>query len=208
MKFVNCCIHLYSKVFKKLRGHSIVNSDVHLTAKIESGTSLINSSIGKYSFSGYDCTFINCSIGSFCSIASRVTIGGARHPIHFASTSPCFLEYEDSIAKKFSRHEYDWSAGQTTIGNDVWIGENVLIKSGITIGDGAVVGMGSVVTKDIPPYHIVAGNPARLIRLRFDQKIIDGLIKLQWWAMPDDELEQIALDFTNPEKLLRKFNLL
>jgi acetyltransferase-like isoleucine patch superfamily enzyme len=104
---------------------------------------------------------------------------------------------------KFSRHQYVYRA-QTTIGNDVWIGENVLIKGGVSIGHGAVIGMGSVVTRDVPPYAIVGGNPARQIRMRFAPEIVEALLKMAWWNLPNHELSRLALHFRDPEQMLRQ----
>ena len=80
------------------------------------------------------------------------------------------------------------------IGNDVWIGSGVFIKNGITIGDGAIVGAHAVVTKDVPPYAIVCGNPARIIRYRLSDDIIKQLLELKWWNLPDDIIKQIPYD--------------
>lgn len=199
--------YLIAKVFKKLRGKAIRGSSVPSTSKVESGTVVINSIFGEHSFCGYDCSFINCTVGRFCSIASRVVVGGARHPIEYVSTSPVFLAHKESIKKKFSRHEYHWEA-RTLIGSDVWIGEGVFVKGGITIGTGAVIGMGSVVTKDVPPYAIFAGNPARLIRFRFSDEVIDGLLRSEWWNFSDDELQASAIYFKDPELFLKSRGLL
>lgn len=117
----------------------------------------------RYSFCGYNCEMINVEIGSFCSIANGVVIGGEMHPLEWISTSPVFYEGRDSIDMKFSEHKRKKGL-KTIIGHDVWIGQNSLIKQGIKIGNGAVIGMGSVVTKDVAPYSIVAGNPTKLIK--------------------------------------------
>ena len=199
--------YLIAKVFKKLRGKAIRGSFVPSTSKVESGSVVINSIFGEHSFCGYDCSFINCTVGRFCSIASRVVVGGARHPIEYVSTSPVFLSHKESIKKKYSRHEYHWEA-RTLIGSDVWIGEGVFVKGGITIGTGAVIGMGSVVTKDVPPYAIFAGNPARLIRFRFSDEVIDGLLRSEWWNFSDDELQASAIYFKEPELFLKSRGLL
>ena len=199
--------YLIAKVFKKLRGKAIRGSFVPSTSKVESGSVVINSIFGEHSFCGYDCSFINCTVGRFCSIASRVVVGGARHPIEYVSTSPVFLSHKESIKKKFSRHEYHWEA-RTLIGSDVWIGEGVFVKGGITIGTGAVIGMGSVVTKDVPPYAIFAGNPARLIRFRFSDEVVEGLLRSEWWNFSDDELQASAIYFKEPELFLKSRGLL
>jgi acetyltransferase-like isoleucine patch superfamily enzyme len=116
-------------------------------------------------------------IGSFCSFAVGVTILlGGEHSINWVSTYPFGLLYSNRVENKASNKKAD-----VTVGNDVWIGTNAFILSGVEIGDGAVVGACSVVTKDVEPYSIVAGNPARLIRKRFDEETIKQLLKIKWW---------------------------
>jgi len=193
--------YFFSKFVKKARGRSIRASSIPSSSKVESGSTVLNSSFGAHSFCGYDCSFINCEIGRFCSIAGRVIVGGARHPIEYVSTSPVFLAHKESISEKFSRHDYRWEA-RTIIGDDVWIGEGVFVKGGVTIGTGAVIGMGSVVTKDVPPYAIFAGNPARLIRYRFPDDVVKGLLKSEWWLYSDDQLRACAPLFNDPQAFL------
>jgi acetyltransferase-like isoleucine patch superfamily enzyme len=199
--------YLFSRVLKKIRGKAIIDSCVPPSSKVESGSTLLRSSFGEYSFCGYDCFFINCDIGRFCSIASRVVVGGARHPMEYVSTSPVFLSHKESIKKKFSKHDYYWEP-KTVIGHDVWIGEGVFIKGGVTIGIGAVIGMGSVVTKDVQPYAIYAGNPARLIRYRFADDVVSGLLKSKWWESSVDELHSISALFSDPVAFLKSQELL
>lgn len=195
--------YVVSRLLKKARGSAIADSDIHPTSKVESGSTIIRTRFQRHSFCGYDCTFVDCEVGAFCSIASKVTVGGSRHPMEYVSTSPVFLSHRDSVKTKFSRHPYVWRA-QTTIGHDVWIGENVLIKGGVSIGHGAVIGMGSVVTRDVAPYAIVGGNPARLIRMRFAPEIVEALLKMAWWNLPDEELRRLAPFFPEPERMLRQ----
>ncbi|MBO9552016.1 CatB-related O-acetyltransferase [Pseudomonas sp.] len=199
--------YLISRVLKKARGSALIDSEVPRSSKVESGSTLFSTTFGAHSFCGYDCTFIKTSVGSFCSIASNVVVGGARHPIEYVSTSPVFLAHKESIKKKFAKHDYRWEPS-TVIGHDVWIGEGVLIKGGVTIGTGAVIGMGSVVTKDVPPYAIYAGNPARLIRYRFSKPIIEGLLNSKWWEYSEDQLRAAAEHFTDPEAFLKSQNFL
>ena len=199
--------YFFSRVLKKARGKAVLESSIPSTSKVESGSTLLRSSFGDYSFCGYDCSFINCDVGRFCSIASRVVVGGARHPMEYVSTSPVFLSHKESIKKKFSKHEYHWEP-KTVIGDDVWIGEGVYIKGGITVGVGAVIGMSSVVTKDVEPYAIYAGNPARLIRYRFAEEVISGLLKSRWWEYSDDELRSVAPLFNDPVAFLKSRKLL
>lgn len=204
MKFCEKLGYIYSRILKKMRGVAYANSLIHPTSKVEAGSTIIDSEFDKHSFCGYDCTINNCKIGAYCSIASRVIIGGSMHPIQYVSTSPVFLSHKDSVKTKFSHHVFK-DIPQTKIGNDVWIGEGVFIKSGVTIGDGAIIGMGSIVTKDIPSYTIYAGNPARLIRKRFQDDTIKDLMDIKWWDFSDESLNKYAEFFTNPEEFVRVY---
>lgn len=193
-------------MIKKSRIPSIKNCNIHSTSKVESGSNVCNSNIGKYSFCGYDCEISTVSIGSFCSIANNVIIGGGMHPMSWVSTSPVFYEGRDSIPKKFFAHSRE-EVKKTIIGHDVWIGRNVLVKQGVNIGTGSVVGMGSVVTKDVAPYTVVAGNPARFIRYRFDEKTINELLVSKWWELDESALEKLAIDICSPSMFLRKIRM-
>lgn len=197
--------YVIAKLFKKLRGSAIKNSTIHKTSKIESGSNISNVIMEKYSFCGYDCEITNTNIGSFCSIANGVIIGGGMHPIEWVSTSPVFYEGRDSITAKFSEHKRE-KVKLTNIGHDVWIGQNVLIKQGITIGIGAVIGMGSIVTKDVPPYSITVGNPAKVIKKRFEDDLINSLLLSQWWNAPEDRLKLASKFIKNPSQFLNYLN--
>lgn len=190
--------YLYSKFFKKIiRGKTILNSKIDKTAKVYSGCLFYNSSLGKYSYLGYDCEIQNCEIGAFCSIAGSVIIGGAQHPLNWVSTSPVFY----NIAGGTGRHLGDLTVSETkktTIGNDVWIGHRAIIMAGVNVGDGAVIGAGAVVTKDVPSYAIVAGVPAQIIRYRFDQEIIQKIKNSKWWDLSDEILRGYSKYMNNP----------
>ncbi len=194
-------VYYFSKLIKKMRGSAIKNSFIHKTSKICSGSNIVNVQMDKYSYCGYDCEIINCEIGSFCSIAGNVSIGGAMHPIQWVSMSPVFYKGRDSVKEKFSEHEREVDK-KTVIGHDVWIGKNALIKQGVNIGTGAVIGMGSVVTKDVAPYSIVAGNPAYEIRKRFDDKTVKRLLAAKWWEYTPKRLREVAAQFNQPEEFL------
>lgn len=195
--------YILSKIIKKLHLRAIKDSKIHKTSKVCSGSHLVNVSIGKYSDVGYDCTIVNTDIGAFCSLGANIVVGGANHTVDWASTSPVFNENKDHLAKKFSHHKFNLES-HTSIGNDVWIGNCVLIKSNVKIGDGVIIGMGSVVTKDIPPYEIWAGNPAKLIKKRFENDIATELIKIKWWDWEDEKIEFYASSFNNVPELISK----
>ena len=134
-------------------------------------------------------------IGRFCSIADGVGIVlSVGHRPDWITTYPLSYVLE-GVQELQGLPAYK---GSVTIGNDVWIGKNAIILSGVTIGDGAVIGAGSVVTKDVEPYAIVAGNPANLIRKRFDQKTIDELLKIKWWNWDERRIrENVPLLLSN-----------
>lgn len=197
--------YLYSKFFKKiLRGKSVINSTIDKTAVINSGSSVSASKVGKYSYCGYDCEISNAEIGNYCSIAGQVFIGGAEHPMDWVSTSPVFQNVKHSgSTKRFCKKELEPSK-KTLIGNDVWIGYRAIIKQGVKIGDGAVIASGAVVTKDVVPYSVVGGCPAKHIRFRFSENIINEMLAIKWWDLPDDDIQKVAEYIDCPIKFIEK----
>ena len=123
------------------------------------------------------------------------------HPTNMVSTSPVFLQGRNILKKNFANISYEPSK-PVSIGNDVWIGEGVCIVSGVTIGDGAVIGAHAVVTHDVEPYTIVAGVPARVIRKRFDDDVIERLEGIKWWDWSEDLIAKYSDYFSDPNKLL------
>lgn len=195
--------YIYAKVFKKiLRGKAIHNSLIASTTKVNSGCSINNCKIGRYNNIGYDNELNNVEVGSFCSFSDHVFVGGDEHPLEWVSTSPVFESVKHSgPSKKFAN--FDVPDGKRTyIGNDVWIAHNVSVKAGVTIGDGAAIGTGSVVTRDVPPYAIVAGVPAKIIRFRFDEYIIRELLESQWWKLPEDKLQEAGKYVKEPLRFI------
>ena len=136
----------------------------------------------------YDFSGDKLIIGKFCQIAAGVNfiMNGANHQMNAVSTFPFYiLEGWDQEAPPLSEMPIK---GDTVIGNDVWIGQNSTILPGVHIGDGAIIGLNSVVGRDISPYTIVAGNPAKEIRKRFDDELIDLMLRFKWW---DKSIEEI-----------------
>lgn len=179
------------------------DSQVDATSAVCSGTRLYRSSVGRYSYIGRNSFVTNCVIGNFCSIAGNCNIGGTGHPLNWVSTSSVFHKWDNILKKNFSRHEYDIFQ-QTVIGNDVWIATNAMLKAGITVADGAVIGMGAVVTKNVGPYEIWAGNPARCIRKRFDDETVERLLATEWWKLPDEAIERLAPSMTDVKRFLKE----
>ncbi|WP_410500017.1 CatB-related O-acetyltransferase [Chitinibacter sp. S2-10] len=128
-------------------------------------------------------------IGAYCSIASNVQIFlGGHHRIDWVSSYPFphFFEMDAVFQGKAGG-----SRGDVVIGNDVWLCANCIILSGVTIGHGAVIANGAVVTRDVPPYAVMAGNPAKLIKWRFDEPIRQALLEIAWWDWPDDKIKNV-----------------
>lgn len=150
------------------------------------------------------------SIGRYTSIALGMRIMGNKHPLKRVSTSPSFYKYglvmktfEADRGAKSKYEPFDEGIERIVIGNDVWIGENVTLAHGVTIGDGAVVAANSVVTKDVAPYSVVGGVPARKIKDRFSHAVIAKLEELQWWRYSPESISD--LDLENPEYFCVKF---
>lgn len=153
-----------------------------------------NSSIGKRTSIGRYTKIQYADIGKYCSISWDVTIGAIGHPMRAISMHAFSYRKQFGICNENLYLKHD----RVTIGNDVWIGCNVVILPGVKIGSGAVIGAGSVVTKDIAPYEIVAGNPARHKRFRFEQDIREKLLISQWWDL-DDESLKANLELFHPQ---------
>lgn len=180
------------------------DAEIDKTAAICSGVKFYRGKIGKYSYIGNGSFVTDTDIGNFTSISTDCYIGGTAHPTNWVSTSPVFHKWENIMKKNFARNEFE-IFHKSTIGNDVWIGNRVMIKAGVTIGDGAVVGMGSIVTKDVGPYEIWAGNPAKLIRKRFDEETIKRLLETEWWNQEDAVIEKYAEYFNKPQEFLNQY---
>lgn len=130
---------------------------------------------------------ISMEIGAFCSIASGLVIVSGQHPgvdnPHCVSNFPFF-------EGGWGEYPSCRSGAETSIGNDVWIGQNVTIMEGVRVSDGAVLAAGSVISRDVNPYEVVAGNPARFVKLRFDPYQIADLLKIKWWDWTDEEIKE------------------
>jgi acetyltransferase-like isoleucine patch superfamily enzyme len=149
---------------------------------------------------------LKADIGSYCSIANHCIIGMGAHPWEWVGTSPAFYEGRESIKLKLSEHPRE-AIKRVSIGHDVWIGTRSLIHTCARIGTGAVVGMGSIVTGDVEPYMIVAGNPAKPIRCRFSDTLVERRLRSQWWTLDERALAAAAVHARDPEAFLGSLGL-
>lgn len=168
---------------------------------------LMSSDLGAYSYVQSNSAIYYADVGPFCSIASDVTIGLGAHPTHMVSTNPVFYDNDQPLPKFFVEERiFTDLFPRTVIGADVWIGQRAMIKAGIHIGVGAVVGAGAIVTKDVPAYSIVAGNPCRMIRQRFSEDVCQSLLDSQWWEFDQVKLEGLVPLFSDPEVFLAELD--
>lgn len=180
-KFPNSKLSLSSKLYDvNLSGYNVLFEKVIL----------VQSCIGAHTYIQRGSSVINATIGKFCSIAPNVSIGPGIHKIDGVSTHPSFFLKDTPLIKIFSKSNKFDSSIKTVIGNDVWIGYGAIILDGVKIEDGAVIAAGSVVTKDVSPYSVVAGVPAKHIKFRFNQDVINILQKSEWWNFSLDWLEK------------------
>ena len=160
---------------------------------------------GKYSGMNENCYVARATVGAYCAIGARTAINPFNHPVDWLSINE-FQYHPNSFDwvpeyREFKRLERSPDMFRhVTIGNDVWTGHNVNIMAGVSVGDGGIVGAGSVVTKDVPPFAIVAGAPARVVRMRFSDGIIERLLRVKWWDLELSDLS--GLPFRDVERCL------
>jgi acetyltransferase-like isoleucine patch superfamily enzyme len=216
--FVSKIMHLRIKAPKScdFRWKSkVINSHFEGANIVDFKTIIIDSNVGYASVIGPSGRIINTEIGRYCSIGPRLNCVIGTHPSHtFVSTSNLFYSTKKPRGFTYVTHdkfqEFNYAdkvrRKSVIIGNDVWIGDSVTLLEGIKIGDGAIIAAGSVVTKDIPPYTIVGGVPARLIRNRFSDKEIDFLIKIKWWNKDEEWIREYADYFEDISNFMKLVN--
>jgi len=177
-------------------GSIVRNSDFGRYTYLGPRSHVANSSLGDYGYAMGDNQIAHAEIGKFCNIATGVRINPSNHPWwratlhHFTYRSASYGFHLPDDAEIF-----EWRAeDKVTIGPDVWIGHNAIIMPGVTIGAGAAIGSGAVVTKDVPPFAIVVGSPAKVLRPRFDQITIDRLTRIAWWDWSHEAIDAALED--------------
>lgn len=168
------------------------NVKVDKSAYIYRGVKAKHASIGAHTYIANNTDIENAEIGKFCSIADHCRIGMGAHTLRCLSTSPLFTQKRNGCHQQWTSvniGDKPLEKNTVHVGNDVWIGSHVLINGSITIGNGAVIGAGAVVVKDVPPYAIVGGVPAKVIRYRFSPEVIERLEEIKWWDLPEDKLK-------------------
>lgn len=177
--------------YKNVSLWALVTSDsvISQKARINRKVKVFRSEIGDYSYVGRNSSLVCASVGKFCSIAGGCMIGAGKHTLNNISTSPIFTERTNGTGYSWIEKSIeDPYSDKVEIGNDVWIGARVMIVGNVKIGNGAVVAAGAVVTKDVPPYAVVGGIPAKVIKYRFETQVINKLEKIQWWNQSMEQL--------------------
>lgn len=172
---------------------------------IHSNCVFSKSKIGYASYFSPGCRVLGMEIGRYCSFGRNLDVIFSQHPLYNCiSTHPVFFSitnypFSYVLREKHFFYRFYEEGVTVKIGSDVWVGDNVTIMGGVSIGDGAVLAANSVITKDVPSYAIVGGNPAMIIKYRFDSETIDNLLRLQWWNRPESWLKQNADCFYNED---------
>lgn len=202
------------------RAHTLFPNDISLEPHCSLKNMSIHHSLKMGAFSyGVSGFYFACQIGRYCSFGEQIQIGRHPHPMSWLSTSPFFYQNSNVILdlppsaefdltphKDFLRNSSPTILKKTQIGNDVWIGHGAFILPGVKIGDGAVIAAMSVVTKDVPSYAVVGGSPAKVLRYRFSESIVEKLKLVEWWKFAPWQLKGITLD--NIEQAIEKILIL
>ncbi len=183
---------------------SMLNCQLGVYNTLYNDVSLNEVILGDFTYIAANTNIAKTKVGKFCSIGPNCKIGLGRHPSReFVSTHPIFFSTLKQAQITFADKNYFEEFENIEIGNDVWIGASVIIVDGVKIGDGVIVAAGSVVTKDMPPYSIVGGVPAKIIKYRFEKEEIKKLLELKWWNLDIEYLKVNFKKFHNVHEFIR-----
>lgn len=178
------------KVFKIVK-----NSKLAKNTLVYSPCSMSEVTVGYGTYIAPYSNIHNTTIGKFCSVGPNLFCGYGIHPLNGISTAPMFYSTKKQNGMTLSIEDKVEERKPIIIGNDVFVGANVTVLDGVSIGDGAVIGAGAVVTKDIPPYAIALGVPAKVVKFRFDEIVIKKMLEIKWWDWSEERLKEVEHDF-------------
>lgn len=186
----------------------VANSTAGAYTSIAAFNEIVESTIGDYTYTMENVTMNYTEVGKFCSIASQVCINPVNHPMdRVTQHHMTYRGVSYRLAEADDVEIFDWRrTHRVKIGHDVWIGHGAIIMKDVTIGDGAVVASGAVVTKDVAPYTVVGGIPAKKIKDRFPQHIVEKLQKIAWWDWSREQLEERFSELNHLDSFLEKYS--
>lgn len=187
---------------------SVVRSKIGAWTELMANTRLVESTFDDFSYTAGDVTIIYSDIGKFVNLASHVRINPGNHPMERACQHHMLYRLEKyGFADQDDESFFDWRRSyRCVIGHDVWIGHSATIMPGVKIGTGSIVGAGAVVTKDVPPYNVVAGVPAKPIRERFPAHIASKLLEIAWWNWDRDTIKNRIKEFNDVEQFIKRYS--
>jgi acetyltransferase-like isoleucine patch superfamily enzyme len=167
---------------------------------------IVRSAIDDHTYVQRGSIISHAEVGKFCSIAPGVCVGVSQHSIAGVSSHPAFYLRNTPLAKVYCEQDRFVTSRMTIVGHDVWIGQNAIVLGGLKIGVGAVIGAGAVVTRDVPPYAVVGGVPAEIIKYRFDEVVRRALLASNWWSQSDQWLQNNWHLFQEPDEMLKSLS--
>lgn len=185
----------------------VTRSNIGQWTWIGSNCSIVESRFGDYSYTAGDVSIIYSEVGKFCSIASHARLNPGNHPMERVTQHHMtYRRVEYGLGEEDDHDFFAWRrAHKVTVGHDVWIGHGAILLPGVSVGTGAVIGAGAVVTKDVAPYMIAAGVPARPLRPRFEPRVARKLLQIAWWDWPREAIEARFADFTDLNAFIARY---